>query len=205
MIYKTEIIKGELVMNIIYKGKLTEKNKLPKNDIPKNSIQFLNPKSKIEPYLGVIPILLVIIVTVWFKRNFIMNFTLDIKGMFIGLLLTIPLLILHEFLHALCLPKHTPIEMFWSPAGIMLIPCKPISKLRYSITLIVPAIILGLIPLFIWTFIPFTNITLSSVLFLLSIANLGGCSIDVYNLFQVIRVMPKGSQMITSETNCYYF
>ena len=96
-------------------------------------------------------------------------------------------------------------EMFWSPAGISIIPCIPISKQRYAITLIVPAIIIGLIPLLLWTFIPFVNTTLSSIVFILSIGNLGGASNDIYNLFQVIKVMPKNSHMITSETNCYYF
>lgn len=192
-------------MNLKWKGKLSEKNTFPKNNVPKNAIKFLNPKSQIEPYLGAIPILLLVFATVWFKRQFIAYFTLDIKGMIVGGILIIPFLIIHEFLHAICLPKVGVAEMFWSSAGVSIIPCMPISKLRYTVTLMVPAIIIGFIPLLIWTFIPFTNITLSSVIFILSIGNLGGTSNDLYNLFQVIKVMPKGSHLITSETNCYYF
>ena len=140
-----------------------------------------------------------------FKRNFIEEYTLNIKGLIIGGVLTIPFLIVHEFLHAICFPKEGIAEVFWSLAGISLIPCSPISKGRYIIILIVPAIIIGLIPLLIWTFVPFNNITLSSILFTLSCGNLGGTCIDLYNLYQVIKVLPKNSYMITSESNCYYF
>lgn len=115
-----------------------------------------------------------------------------------GWLLTIPFLIIHEFLHAICFQKDSIAEIFWSPAGISIIPCKPISKQRYTITLIVPSIVIELIPLLIWTFIPFNNITLSTIIFILSIGNLGGTSNDLYNLYQVIKVMPKNSHMITS-------
>lgn len=192
-------------MTLSWKGKLSEKNTFPKNEVPTNAVRFLNPKYQIEPYLGAIPIFIIIIACIFFKRNFIEEYTLNIKGYIIGGLLTIPFLIVHEFLHAICFPKEGIAEVFWSPAGISLIPCSPISKRRYVIILIVPAIIIGLIPLLIWTFIPFNNITLSSILFILSCGNLGGTSIDLYNLYQVIKVLPKNSHMITSGTNCYYF
>jgi Protein of unknown function (DUF3267). len=192
-------------MTLKWKGRLSEKNTFPKNNVPTNAVRFLNPKSQIEPYLGVIPILVLVIACIYFKRNFIIEFTLDIKGMIIGIILTMPFLIIHEFLHAICFPRDGVAEIFWSPAGISIIPCNPISKLRYTITLIVPAIIIGLIPLFIWTSVPFSNTTLSSIVFILSIGNLGGTSNDMYNLYQAIKVMPKNSYMITSKTNCYYF
>lgn len=192
-------------MILNWKGKLSENNTFPKNEVPKNAVRFLNPRSPIETYFGVIPILILVIACVLFKRNFIEEYTLNIKGFIIGGLLTIPFLIVHEFLHAICFPKEGIAEVFWSPAGISIIPCSPISKRRYAITLIVPSIIIGLIPLLIWTFISFNNITLSSIIFILSIGNLGGTSMDLYNLYQVIKVMPKNSHMITSETNCYYF
>ena len=192
-------------MTLKWKGILSEKNTFPKNNIPTNAVRFLNPKSQIEPYLGAIPILILVIACIFFKRNFIVEYTLNIKGLIIGGLLTIPFLIIHEFLHAICFKKDCIAEIFWSPAGISIIPCKPMSKQRYVITLIVPSIIIGLIPLLIWTFIPFNNITLSTIIFILSIGNLGGTSNDLYNLYQVIKVMPKNSHMITSGTNCYYF
>ncbi len=192
-------------MTLKWKGRLSEKNTLPKNNVPTNAVRFLNPKSQIEPYLGIIPILVLVFACIYFKRNFIAEYTLDIKGILIGGILIIPFLIIHEFLHAICFPKDGVAEIFWAPAGISIIPCIPISKQKYTIALIVPAIIIGLIPLFIWTFIPFVNTTLSSTIFILSIGNLGGTSNDVYNLYQVIKVMPKNSFVISSETNCYYF
>ncbi|MBZ9685568.1 metalloprotease family protein [Clostridium estertheticum] len=192
-------------MTLKWKGLLSETNHFPQNNVPKNATQFLNSKSKIKPYTPVIPILILVFIAVYLKRNFIGQFNLDIKGIVIGLILTIPFLIIHEFLHAVCFTKDCTAEMFYSPVGVSIIPCVPISKLRYAITLVVPAIIIGLIPLLIWTFIPFANTTLNSIIFILSIGNLGGTTNDLYNLSQVIKEMPKGSFMITSGINCYYY
>lgn len=192
-------------MKLKWKGKLSETNSFPKNYVPKNATQFLNSKSKIMPYTPVIPIFILIFSAISIKRNFIEGFNLDLKGWAIGLILTIPFLIIHELLHAICLPKECNAELFYSPAGISLVPCVPISKLRYAIVLITPAIVIGLIPLFIWTFIPITNITVSSIIFVVSAGNLGGTTIDLYNLSQVLKKMPKGSFLITSGTNCYYY
>ena len=58
-------------MILKWKGLLSEKNSFPKNNIPINSVQFLNSKSKIKPYIAVIPILIFIIAIIFFKRNFI--------------------------------------------------------------------------------------------------------------------------------------
>ena len=192
-------------MKLKWKGKLNENNMFPENYVPKNSIQFLNSKSKVKPYLGVLPILILVIVSVYFKRTYVMDFNLNLKGMLIGLIVSMVFLVVHELLHAMCFPRECTAEIFYSPAGLSIIPCVPISKIRYAIILVVPAVILGLLPLIIWTFIPFTNTTLSSILFIASIGSLGGTSNDLFNFYQVIKVMPKNSFMITSKTNCYYF
>lgn len=192
-------------MKFKWKGKLSESNQFPKNSVPANSVKFLNSKSNIEPYLGVIPILILVIGAIVFKRTFVSEYTLNINGIVIGGLLIIPFLIIHEFLHAICFPKESVAEIFWSSVGISFIPCNPISKKRYAITLLVPFIILGVLPLLIWSFIQFNNVTLSSIIFILSIGNLGGTSNDLYNLYQVIKKMPKNSYMITSGINCYYY
>lgn len=192
-------------MILKWKGLLSEKNSFPKNNIPINSVQFLNSKSKIKPYIAVISILIFIIAIIFFKRNFIDEFYLNIKGMLIGAILIIPFMIIHEFLHALCLPQKCIAEIFFSPAGISIIPCSPISKLNYLITLLIPFFILGLIPLLIWTFISFNNVILSSIIFIVSIANLGACSNDLYNFIEALLKMPKNSFMITSGIKCYYY
>lgn len=192
-------------MKLKWKGKLSESNTFPKNYVPNNAIEFLNSNNKIEPYLSVIPIIILVIGSLYIKRNFVQEFNINIKGLIIGAVLLVPFIIIHEFLHALCFPKDCPTEIFYSPAGVSLIPCYAISKQRYITALLAPAIILGIIPLAIWTFIPFGNITINSIFFLVSIGNLGAASIDLYNLSQVIKKMPKNSYMITSEANCYYF
>lgn len=192
-------------MILKWKGLLSETNRFPENDVPKDSIEFLNPSSKLAPYTPVIPILILIIVSIYLKRVLIGQFHLDIKGMIIGLILTIPFLIIHEFIHTAFFPRDCTAEIFYSPAGISIIPCTPILKSRYALILIAPALIIGLIPLLIWTFVPITNITLSSLVFILSIGNLGGTTNDFYNLSQVIKKMPKNSFMITSGTRCYYY
>ena len=53
---------------------IKRKKFFPKNNIPINSVQFLNSKSKIKPYIAVIPILIFIIAIIFLKEILSMNF-----------------------------------------------------------------------------------------------------------------------------------
>ena len=192
-------------MKIEWKGKLSESNNLPETKVPLNAIQFLEPKSKMGSYIPVIPIIIFIVSCVYIKYNFIGAFKINLTGYIIGLIMTIPFLAIHEILHAICFISKTGVKIFYSAYGLSIIPNEPITKLRYIVTLLFPACIIGIIPLLLWVFIPINNTMFSSICFILSAGNLGGTTTDFYNLVQVIKKMPKKSVMQVSGLKCYYY
>lgn len=192
-------------MKVKWKGKLSETNTFPTTEIPSNAVQFLEPKSNLEYYIWVIPILIFVLGCVYIKANFISEFRLNMLGIGIGFLVILPCLIIHELLHVVCFPPNAKVEIFYSAAGMSVVTSTPIPKARYIFTLLLPALILGIIPLLIWFFIPVDYKTLNSAWFILSIGNLGGAVADFYNLVHVIKEMPKGSVMQVSGLKCYYY
>jgi hypothetical protein len=192
-------------MKIKWKGKLSETNTFPTSKIPSNALPFLESKSKLENYIAVVPIIIFVVVCVYIKSNFIAVVKLNLLGNVIGLLLTFPFLIIHELLHAICFPSNATVEIFYSASGLSVFPNAPISKSCYIFALLLPALILGIIPLLMWVFIPITNVTLYSIWFITSIGNLGGTTVDFYNLAHAIREMPKGSLLQLSGLKCYYY
>ncbi len=192
-------------MKMKWMGRLDEENTFPKSKIPLNAVQFLEPKWKFECYIPIIPIIIFILCCVYIKTNFIEEFTLNIIGIIIGFFLIIPFLIIHEFLHAICLPQESEVQFFYSSAGFSTVTTSPIPKLRYIVTLIFPSLVLGIIPLLIWFVIPVKYSILNSSWFILSIGNLGGAVVDFYNLFHAIKDMPRGSIIQISGFKCYYY
>ncbi|WBW96027.1 DUF3267 domain-containing protein [Oceanirhabdus sp. W0125-5] len=192
-------------MKLKWKGRLTESNTFPTTEVPSNSVQFLEPKSKLESYIAIVPILFFAIGCFYVKSNFLGELKLNLHGFIIGLLLTIPFLIIHELLHAVLFPPKSTVEIFYSTYGLSVVTCEPIPKLRYIFSLLLPALLLGVIPLLIWIFIPTNNATLNSLWFILCIGNLGSTTADLSNLFHALKEMPKGSVLQISGLKCYYY
>jgi hypothetical protein len=192
-------------MKIKWKGKLNETNTFPENEIPINAVEFLGGQSKLEIFLMIVPIIIFIYGCVYIKSKFIGEYELNLLGYITGLLLCIPFLAVHEFLHAACFPQKSKIEIFYTNWGICIIPSTPLAKTRYICTLLLPAVTLGIIPLLIWTFIPYYYITFNSILFILSAGCLGSTVGDLCNLVHVIKEMPKGSVVMVSGLKCYYY
>ncbi|MEQ8155176.1 MAG: DUF3267 domain-containing protein [Clostridiaceae bacterium] len=192
-------------MKIKWKGKLSETNPFPTVEMPSNAVQFLEPKYKLESYIAVVPIIAFIAGCVYVRSHFIGEVKLNLPGYIIGFLLTVPFLTIHELLHAVCFPTNAVVEIFYTNSGLGAFTSTPIPKSRYIFTLLFPAIILGIIPLLTWVFVPYYSITLNSIWFILSAGNLGGTIVDFYNLVHAIKEMPKGSVLQVSGLNCYYY
>ncbi|MBU3157531.1 DUF3267 domain-containing protein (plasmid) [Clostridium estertheticum] len=192
-------------MKVKWKGKLSEANTFPKNEIPLNAVQFLNNQRKSDIFVMLIPIIFFIVVCVYVKSNYIGKYNLNLVGYLTGFALAFPFISVHEFLHAVCFPPKCTVLVYYTNWGISLAPSSSIAKVRYICTLLLPAVILGVIPLLVWTFIPNYNITFNSILFILGSACLAIAVGDLCNLVHVIREMPKNSKMMVSGLNCYYY
>ncbi|MGO5066242.1 DUF3267 domain-containing protein [Clostridium sporogenes] len=191
-------------MKIKWKGRLSETNTLPTPKITPNSVQLLEPKYNLQYYIPIIPIIIFIVLCVYLKSKFVGDITLNSLGYIIGFLLIIPFSIIHELLHAVCLPSQATAEIFYSISGLSFVITTPIPKKRYIVILLFPALMTGIIPLIIWIFIPHKYVMLNSIWFILSSGNLATTVIDLYTLGQVIRQTPKGSVIQTCGYKCYY-
>ncbi|WP_027626389.1 DUF3267 domain-containing protein [Clostridium lundense] len=192
-------------MKIKWRGKLSKTNTFSPIKIPLNSVQLLDPKYKLQYYIPIIPILIFIVLCVYCKTGFMWKFTLNSVGYIIGFLLIIPFSIIHELLHASCLPSKGKAEIFYSVSGFCFVATTPTSRKRYILITLFPALMLGIIPLLIWIFIPYKYVMLNSIWFTLSSGNLASSVIDLYTLAQVINQTPKGSSIIQSGFECYYY
>ncbi|MFL0198787.1 DUF3267 domain-containing protein [Clostridium sp. WILCCON 0269] len=192
-------------MKVKWKGKLSETNTFPTTEIPPNAVEILNNQRKSDLFVMLIPIIIFIVVCIHVKSNYIGKYKLNLVGYLTGFILAFPFLAVHEFLHAMCFPPKSEVLVYYNNWGICLAPSSPISKIRYICTLLLPAIILGVIPLLVWTFIPIYNVTFNSMLFILGAACLGSSVGDLCNLVHVIREMPKNSVIMVSGLKCCYY
>ena len=112
----------------------------------------------------------------------------------------------HEYLHAICFGKDAEVELFFSlkHLTIFVISTKPISKSRFIFLSLLPNLVFGWIPLFVWMILPF-NAVFSNHLFTFSILSLSSGIGDYLNVFNTVRQMPKGSMHQGSGFHSYWF
>lgn len=192
-------------MKIRWKGKLTEANPLPTVEVPKNATEFFKPKKMFEYCIAAIPIAVFFLFCVYIKSHFIVKVRMNLLGKIIGLLLAILLVGIHELLHAICFPAEATVEIYWNNYGLGTTSCSPMSKKRFIIMAILPSLVLGFIPLILWTFIPIQNITLNTIWCFSAAASLGAGTVDFCSAITVIIKMPKGTMMQISGSKIYYY
>ena len=146
-------------MKIKWNGKLSQTNTYPLNEVPLNAVEFLD----VQPKLSIVGMLVPIIIFIWgcfyIKTNFIGETKLNLTGYLTGFLLCIPFLAIHEFLHAICFPRGSSFQIYYNNWGICAAPSTPLTKSRYICALLLPAVVLGVIPLLAWIFIPYKYVT----------------------------------------------
>lgn len=190
-------------MTLQWKGKLTEENSFVYPDLPENAKPFFDSESNWRVYLLIIPVLALAYVGIQIRLRYVDGVMFSREALFCGVVLAIPFLLVHELLHALCCPKGSVVNMYWSTAGISVIPTCPIKKNRYIIMALLPTLALGIFPLLIWLCIPAMNVTLGSIIFAFSIGSLSMSIGDIFNVLVAMRKMTRVSLLVTSGTQSY--
>lgn len=130
---------------------------------------------------------------------------MNTTGKLVGLALIVPLLMVHEFLHAVRYPPNATVEVFIMKAGLALVSTEAISRIRYVMMVLSPCIVLGFLPVTAWIFVPKKHVTFSTALFVCGMSMFGGCTADTANAIRAIREMPRGSFLQTSGLKVYWF
>jgi len=192
-------------MKLKWKGKLTEGNAFVYPDLPEDAKSFSDSKSSWKMLLLIIPVLAMAYVGIQIRLKYVDGIMFSKGALFFGVALAIPFLFIHELLHAICCPKGSIVNMYWSTAGISLIPTCPIKKQRYIIMALLPTLILGIIPFLLWLFIPAIDAILGSVIFAFSIGSLSMSIGDIFNVLIALKKMNHNSYLITSAMQIYIF
>ena len=196
-------------MKLIYKGKFEDYDSLPKADLPKNAVKFDEPETiegivqETRRYL--IPLLVIIGDVIIFKWIFMQTLSLNFLGLALGLVLSLPFLVVHELLHAFSFPLKTEVYLYQAlKKGVLFVTSTaPLKKSRFIFMSLLPMVVLGLIPLFWWIFIQ--DGFYSSLVLGLSVPMLLGGAGDLFNVVNALRQVPKNAFIQLSGINSYWY
>lgn len=147
-------------------------------------------------------ILIIVCNAVLFLKLF--NSAISIKPIFIilGFLIGFILLIVHEILYGVVYPPKVNVSIgFIKPISFVALASYPMSKKRFIIMCLLP-FILGIIPMLI--FISTDNSIIGSFSFGMMCTGIISPYPDVYNVFQVVKKVPKGKKVLFYEDTLSY-
>lgn len=200
-------------MKLVVKGKYESEAQLPLADLPPNAVRFAEPESPVElnkrASLYALPTLLLVIALIFCRlllyegSPFGFRYSIWLlAGMFISFLFILP----HELLHGLCFSKDAEVQLFYflKAAMAFVICTEPIGKGRFIWLSLCPNLLLGWLPLLLWTMLPLPPGP-SHLLF--------GCAAslvfmgvgDYMNAHNALKQMPKGSMQVLSGFHSYWY
>lgn len=197
-------------MKLVWKGRYTGEDQLKADYLPENAVKFKEPGSmltlNLTAMLFVIPVIILVAVAVSIKMAMGTYVDYDFFG-YVPLLFALLTIPFHELLHAVCFPKDAEVDIWFSlKHGIAFVHSTyPVSKKRFIFISLLPNLVFGIIPLFLWVVLPINDQDISS--FLLSFASI--CLIigagDYMNVFNALTQMPKGTLTKLYGFNSYWY
>lgn len=116
------------------------------------------------------------------------------------------LIFIHELLHAIAFPKNATVFIGIMPRSFtaVALSSSPVKRNRFIFLSILP-MILGVIPLVIFCFSNNNLKELNGILFGTSIMGMISVYPDIYNIFNVLKVVPKNATIQNNKNETYYF
>ncbi|MBN2893828.1 MAG: DUF3267 domain-containing protein [Bacteroidales bacterium] len=107
-------------------------------------------------------------------------------------------------IHAICFPKNAEVEFWYSKKHMMAFvhSNSPLTKNRFIFLSTAPMMILGFIPLLVWTF---TDFRFSAQLFSFGSISLLFSGGDLMNIVNTLKQVPKNGMVQNSGFNSYWF
>lgn len=195
---------------IIWKGIIKSEKDFPTADIPKNAKKIDSEedlkKMQIKALPFMIPSALICFICIFAKTFITGEKVVNIGFIFIGVIIGFLLIIVHELLHAIAFPKNATVYIGIMPKSLIAVALSssPVKRNRFIFLSILP-IILGVIPLIIFCFCSNELKELNGVLFGISIMGMISVYPDIYNIFNVLKVVPKNATIQNNKNETYYF
>lgn len=195
---------------IIWKGIIKSENDFPTADIPENAKKLDSEedmkKMQIKALPFMIPSVLICFICM-FTKTFIANEkVINVGFLFLGVIIGILLIFVHELLHAIAFPKNATVYIGVIPKSFtaVALSSSPVNRNRFIFLSILP-IILGLIPLVIFCFSSNELKELNGILFGMAIMGMVSVYPDIYNIFNIFKVVPKNAIIQNNKNETYYF
>lgn len=195
---------------IVWKGIIKSEKDFPTADIPKNVKKIDGEedmkKMQIKALPFMIPSVLICFICM-FAKTFIANEkVINIGFLFLGVIIGFLLILVHELLHAIAFPKNATvyIGVMTKSFTAVALSSSPVNRNRFIFLSILP-IILGLIPLVIFCFSSNSLKELNGILFGMSIMGMVSVYPDIYNIFKILKVVPKKAIIQNNKNETYYF
>ncbi|QEH68002.1 DUF3267 domain-containing protein [Cellulosilyticum sp. ST5] len=204
--------------NIKYMGRYQDEEQLKTGRLPEAAIKYEEPDTMKEVFIKgtliSVPIFIIMIIGILVKiQVWQMQFSeINIKqlagGILIASIISLPLVPIHEGLHAICYPKESIKEIWYKkeePAAFVY--CNaPISRRRFIWMSLCPNLVLGFIPYVLWIMGMFDgNRSVSQILISLAVLNIFTGIGDYLNIYSTITQTPKDSIIQNYGFHSYWY
>lgn len=185
-----------------------EIDKYQKGELHSKAVRMKMPKTMNEMMLKglpfIIPAFIILVASMYVKTYFSKQNVINIPFIFIGTAIGFVLLIVHEFLHAIVYPKgvNTYIGIV-KPINFVALASYPLHKKRFILMCILPYI-LGIIPLVAFWISPANLVNVNGILFGMACMGMTSPCTDAYNVYQVIKQVPKDRKVQFYGNDTYY-
>lgn len=195
---------------IKWKGIIKSENDFPSADIPINA-KKLNVEEDIKkmqlkalPFM--IPSVLILLICMFLKTFIAGEKIVNFWFVFIGLIIGFLLIIVHELLHAIAFPKNAIVYIGIMPKSLtaVALSSSPVKRNRFIFLSILP-IILGIIPLVIFCCSDINLKELNGLMFGMAIMGMVSVYPDIYNIYNVLKYVPKNATIQIDKNTTYYF
>lgn len=195
---------------IVWSGIIKSEDDFPTAAIPKNAKKLDSEedmkKMQVKALPFMIPSVLICLACMLIKTISESERVINFGFLFIGVIVGLLLLIVHELLHAVAFPKNATVYIGIMPKSLtaVALSSSPVKRNRFIFLSLLP-IVLGLIPLVIFCFSGNDLKELNGILFGMSIMGMVSVYPDIYNVFNILKSVPKTATIQNNKNETYYF
>jgi len=188
--------------------KENEIEKYQKGELDSKAVKMKMPKNMSEMMIKALPFLIPAFIIIFASMNIktyinkqnIVNRQFIVIGAIIGF----ALLLVHEFLHAIVYPKDANTYIgIAKPITFVALASYPLTKKRFIVMCLLPYI-LGIIPLIAFWISPANYTELNGILFGMACMGMASPYPDAYNVYQVIKQVPRNRKVQNYGDDTYY-
>lgn len=195
---------------IIWKGIIKSENDFPTANIPKNAKKLDSEEDMKKMQIKALPFMMpsvLLCCICMFVKTFIANEKIiNVGFLFIGVIIGFLLIMIHELLHAIAFPKNATVYIGIMPKSLtaVALSSSPVKRNRFIFLSLLP-IILGIIPLVIFCFSNNALKEINGLMFGMAIMGMVSVYPDIYNIFNILKVVPKNATIQNNKNETYYF